>query len=487
MFSLQPLYTADQVRSIDARAIARLQDEGFGLMQRAAAFSLKTLQSCWPQARSLSVLAGPGNNGGDALVLAALARRQGYRVRLHLLGALPGALQGAAAQAWALAESAGLRLATDPPQPACVQVDGLFGTGLARPLRGEAALWVEALQGYRAQGQGVLALDIPSGWHADSGQALGPAVVADHCCSFVARKLGLDLGGLMDAAGQVHFDDLGVRAEDATGLEAPAHRVLSVHWPARRRGQHKGDCGHVLCVGGAPEYAGALVLAGEGALRAGAGKVSLLSSQASQHPARSPEMMCKGIEGKNSLVAAASEASALCVGPGLGREDAVLGWLEVLRRAPRVQVWDADALFFLTERPELRPAQLILTPHPAEAARLLGRTTASVQADRLGALDALVRDWNCPIILKGARTLVGAPGERPRVIPGGHPGMAVGGMGDALAGMVAGLAAQGLPPFAAATAGAWLLAAAADSLRHSHGAGLLPSDVLQACAHLHPC
>lgn len=484
MLQTTPCFTAAQVREIDRRAMADLGLSDYALMQRAARAALRVLQREWPAARSLALLAGPGNNGGDAIEVARLARAAGYRVRLHLLGD-PAALKGAAGAAWAAAQRAGLAPEAGPLQAADVLVDGLFGSGLSRPPEGQAAQWIEALARLRAEaGCGVLALDVPSGLSADDGRALGTAVQADHTVSFVARKVGLDLGAAIDACGQVHFADCGARAALAADLAPAALRLDGLRWPARRRGAHKGDSGHVLCVGGAPQYAGALVLAARAALRAGAGKVSLLGHTADNHPTQWPEMMRVQPDGHSALLEAAAGADALCLGPGLGRDEEVWGRLALLRRAPAQQVWDADALWALSQRPQLRPKHLLLTPHPGEAGLLLGRKAAEVQADRLQALADLVARWECPVILKGARTLVGAPGHTPLIVPQGHPGMAVGGMGDALAGIVAALCAQGLAAYEAAAAGAWWLAATSDALRAEQGASLLPQDVIDALGRL---
>lgn len=483
MFSYDPVFTAADVGKIDALAISRLGDDGAILMQRAADHALRCLRQMAPPGatfvREIAVLAGPGNNGGDALLLAAGAQRQGYRVTLYGLEGTPAAWTGAAAKAWAAAQAAGLSLRPElPAQAPGLVVDGLFGTGLARPLRGLAAEWVQWIERARQRGAGVLALDIPSGLNADTGQADGVHVVADLTATFVARKVGLDLGQAIDACGRVCFDALGVRAAEVASRTPVAQRLRSLSLPARARNAHKGVAGHVVIVGGRPALAGASVLAAHAALRGGAGKVSLLADPSAQYPSLWPEVMRVETRSKNDLIGLAGAASALCVGPGLGRDDDVLPRLQVIRRAPRPQVWDADALFALSRWPDLRPQTVILTPHPGEAATLLGWTTAEVQRDRVAALTALVERWRCPVVLKGARTLVAWPGTLPIIIPQGYPGLATGGMGDVLAGLIAALCAQGLTPEQAAVVGPYLLAHTADQLRPACGDSLLPQDIL---------
>ncbi len=481
MFEIDPLYSVRQVREIDARAIQRAGDDGYALMQKAAAFAWSCVVECHPQLSAMTVLAGPGNNGGDALVLARIAASQGVGVQVHLLGHEPEKLRGAAARAYADFAAAGLKLESAQPASAPVIVDGIFGTGLTRAPRDEAAQWVDWLNAQRrTRGSWVLALDIPSGLNADTGLGAGSHVRADCTTSFVARKWGHDLGAAIDACGELRFDALGVSAIDRAGIEPVAGRLAAVRWPRRSVDSHKGIAGHVLLLGGIARYGGATVLAAHGALRSGCGKATILTESAEIHPALWPEVMRFAARTKNEVIGLSSEADVLCLGPGLGRDEGQLARLKLLRRAPRPQIWDADALWALAQWPDLQPDELVITPHPGEAAALLGWTTQAVQSDRAAALEALVQRWNCVTVLKGARTLVGAPGKIPVVVPQGNPGMAVGGMGDVLAGVIAGLCAQGFAPWEAAVAGAWSLADAADRVASQRGYSLLPHDVLDS-------
>lgn len=475
MFKFDPMYSVAQVRRIDAAAIARQGDDGYALMEQAGYFAWRTLLRVFTHARRLCILAGPGNNGGDALVLARLAQHQGLDVQLYALDPNPQ-WSGAAGQAWQEYRKAGGQLCAGDPRSAQVIVDGLFGTGLTRALSGRAQAWVQWAQSQKEQGSGVLALDIPSGLDADSGQALGPVVFADHTVSFVARKLGHDLGDAINACGVVHFSSLGVDWPSPEAEPPLAWRVQDCRRAARLPATHKGDCGHVLVLAGQGQFAGAGRFAAAGALRAGAGKVSQLVRDPLASQRDWAEVMCPAWSDLPDLVAA---ADVLCVGPGLGREPGSEHSLPPASAHSKPQVWDADALWWLAAQPQrIQGVSAILTPHPGEAATLLGISTAQVQADRMAALQALVQRFECVVVLKGARTLVAGPAQQTRCIPQGNPAMATGGMGDVLAGVISGLWAQGFSALDAATYGAYLVARAADRAARTMGPALLPHDLL---------
>ncbi len=480
-----PLYSAAQVKALDARAIRAFQLEGYTLMQRAAAAALAELRETWPRARRLLVLAGPGNNGGDALDLARQALAQGLAVDCILL-AEPQALRGEAAQAWQAARQAGLGL--QPLQAlgkllvaADVVVDGLLGTGLSRPVSDAFAAVIDQLN---ASARPVLALDLPSGLAADTGAVLGAAVVADLTVSFIGRKQGLYTGAARNHTGRIAFSDLAVPAGvydgcaplagllDAAGL----HALL----PRRRPDSHKGHYGHVLALGGAPGYSGAIRLCGEAALRGGAGLVSVLThpdSAAVVSLAR-PELMVRGgLADDPASDELLGRADVIAAGPGLGRLDWSRALLKRVLAAQRPLVLDADALNLL-EPGQTLPSDCVVTPHPGEAARLLGCDTQHLQQDRLRAADALVRQLGCVVVLKGAGSIVAAPQGRRWVCAAGNPGMAAGGMGDLLTGLIAALRAQGLSAEQAACAGVQVHALAGDAAAREGERGLLPGDLL---------
>jgi ADP-dependent NAD(P)H-hydrate dehydratase / NAD(P)H-hydrate epimerase len=479
-----PLYSNDAVRRLDAAAIAA-GTPAYTLMCRAGDAAWRLLQRRWPDARRLLVACGWGNNGGDGYVLARLAAQAGFDlVVLAVEGRAPetDAARRAAAD-WAAVGPVLAWHSGDPLPDGDVLVDALFGVGLNRPVQGSAATLIAAIN---AQPAPVLALDVPSGLDADRGVAPGPAVQAALTLSFVGRKFGLYTGAGRALAGERHFDAIGIAPTPAD--PAPVARVLDPQrerrqLPARRDDDHKGRFGHVLAVGGAAGMGGALRLCAEAAARCGAGLVSAIG--APEHivallVAR-PEVMARGCAdpADDWPQQVAERASVLALGPGLGRDT----WGEALgRRALALGlpcVLDADALWHLPTWP--RPAApCVLTPHPAEAARLLGLSTASVQADRYAAAQLLARQREAVVVLKGNGSLVCAPSGELHVVDAGNPGMASGGMGDVLTGIIAALLAQGLDAFAAARLGALLHAEAGDRAAQAGQRGLLASDVIAA-------
>lgn len=476
-----PLYRAESVRLIEREAAARGLSADL-LMQRAGTAAALALRQHWPQARRIGVLCGVGNNGGDAYVAASHLREAGLAVELLAIAPPRSAEAMAARAAWCA--SGGVVAAFEDRLPEVeVWIDGLFGSGLSRRPEGLAAAAILALNRARAAGAAVLALDLPSGVDADRGALPGPAVVADRTLAFIAAKPGLLTGPALDAVGILHVADLGLagvlaeRTADAFAL-GPAALVLAL--PRRLRDSHKGDHGRVLVVGGETGMEGAIVLCAEAAARAGAGWVELASTPlaAATLRLRRPEVM-GGVIPAAGRSAALQRADAIACGPGLGRAELATDWFEPVLASGRPLVLDADALNHLAAAPRPLPGA-VLTPHPGEAARLLGTDSASVQADRWGALAALVERYAATVVLKGAGTLIGAPGERPRVIRAGNPGMASAGMGDALTGVVVAFRAQGLDPFRAAWAAALAHALAADAAAGGTQRGLLASDVIAA-------
>ncbi|HYW03864.1 MAG TPA: NAD(P)H-hydrate dehydratase [Gammaproteobacteria bacterium] len=480
----QNLYLASQVGELDRTAIERFGIPGETLMERAGRAAFRELCRRWPGVRRLVVCCGGGNNGGDGYVVARLARRAGLEVRLLGLRE-PDALRGSAhraARAWL--ETGGDYEAYVPGTDlaaarADVIVDAVLGTGLSREVGGDARQLVDMIN---AAGAAVLAVDIPSGLSADSGRIMGTAVRADLTVTFIGLKRGLLTGDAPDCTGVLHFDDLGVPGAVYDGTGPSARRVgreeLSRLLPRRPRTAHKGRHGHVLVAGGGPGMPGAVRMAGEAALRTGAGLVSIATAPdhaGSVNVAR-PELMCHAVGGGADLAPLLERATVVAAGPGLGRSDWARSLLETVLAAPQPLVLDADGLNLLAERPQQRE-RWVLTPHPGEAARLLGSTVAEVQSDRFAAASALSRRYQAVAVLKGAGTVV-ADGERLAVSATGNPGMATGGMGDVLTGVVAGLLAQGLEPFDAARVGAFVHGAAADAAAADGERGLAALDLM---------
>ena len=485
------IYTAGQVRDLDRRAIHELGIPGYELMTRAGHATLNALRALWPATSSLTVLCGPGNNGGDGYVVARVARAQGLRVHVFALGD-PSQLAGDARHAYDHFVAAGGHC--EPWSSALlgsdVIVDALYGTGLARAVTGDAATMIEAVN---ASGRPVVAVDIPSGLHADSGFVLGVAVRASLTVTFIGRKLGHYLGEGPEHVGRIVFESLQVPA-DAFAVATPQARLLDEAdvreaLPRRRRVAHKGDHGHVLVIGGGPGMPGAARLAGEAALRSGAGLVTL-----AVHPdnvgvvAARPELMCVAMRTTADLALAMSRATIVAVGPGLGQADWARELFEAAIGSGKPLVVDADALNLLAAAPR-RSDRWVLTPHPGEAARLLGTTSAGVQSDRLGAVRELQLRYGGAVVLKGAGTVVHGAVGVPGICDRGNPGMAAGGMGDVLTGVIAGIAAQCTNLDLAARAGVFVHAQAGDLAARRGERGLLASDVLdqvRACVNP-PC
>ena len=476
------LYTAAQVHDLDQAAIRTLGIPGYTLMQRAADAAFRALRAHWPQARHIVVLCGSGNNGGDGYVVARLAREAGFNVEVIAL-AKPNA-QGDAARAhtdWQAAGGTILPASADLPD-ADVYVDALFGTGLARAVEGAACRLIERLN---ASGRPLLSLDVPSGLDADTGNVLGIAVRATVTITFVAHKRGLFTGAAADHCGELIFDTLGLPDTLYTLCAADARLLDALemsHWlPSRPRGAHKGDFGHVLAIGGDLGMGGAIRLAGEAALRVGAGLVSVATrvEHVSALNAARPELMTHAVADASGLEQLLQRASVIALGPGLGQGDWSRALWHAAIAAGKPTVLDADALNLLAHEPMSLPSNTVLTPHPGEAARLLGCDTAAIAREGFAAVRAIAKRHAAVVVLKGAGSLIANPNGEVAVCPWGNPGMASGGMGDVLTGVVAGLLAQGLDPWRAACLGVGLHAQAGDVAAQSGQAGMLASDLFK--------
>ncbi|MDZ7753554.1 MAG: NAD(P)H-hydrate dehydratase [Gammaproteobacteria bacterium] len=474
------LYRAADVRRLDALAIEGHGIPGLTLMGRAGGAVFNTLMTRWPEARRVLVCCGSGNNGGDGYIVATLAQQRGLAVTV-LAATDPARLQGDAASVWEDARAAGVPVVPwegrlmDRPD---VIVDALLGTGLDRAVEGTYAEVIDAIND---AGAPRLAVDIPSGLHADSGRVLGRAVKADVTVSFIGLKQGLFTGDGPDHAGTVAYHDLEV-PEDVRAAVAPAALRLGPGpgqplMTSRPRNAHKGLFGHVLVVGGNTGMAGASRMAGVAALRAGAGLVSVATVPQAPAPPE-PELMARGVAGARDLEPLLERATVVAVGPGLGTDDWGREMFEACLGAERPLVVDADALNLLAFEGGSRD-DWVLTPHPGEAGRLLGTSAAAVQADRFAAVAELRRRYGGTVVLKGCGTLVAGPGLPVGVCTAGNPGMASGGMGDLLTGVIAGLMAQRLGAPEAARAGVWIHGAAGDRAARRGERGLVATDLLE--------
>jgi NAD(P)H-hydrate epimerase len=477
------LYTVEQVRAMEREALPALGISGHALMRRAASTALNSLRRHWPQVRHVSIYCGPGNNGGDGFLLGVLAREAGLQVRLVALGTDAHGDAALARSAW---EAGGGRVHLWDPDGELagagwngseLLVDALYGIGLNRAPDPSVATLIEHIN---ASGVPVLALDLPSGLNADSGQVAGSAIRADVTVTFIAGKRGLHTGRSADLVGVLELASLGVPDSVYAGIRPDARLLVADALPPRNRYANKGDNGHVLVIGGEHGMAGAVRLAGESALRAGAGLVSI-ATRIGHVPALNaarPELMAHAVDGPQALEALLERVDVLALGPGLGQ--AAWGhalWLTALD-TNKPLVLDADGLNLLAREPRTFTAPTVLTPHPGEAARLLGVTTKDVEQDRFAAVRELARRHKAVVVLKGSGSLIADSDGRLDVCPWGNPGMASGGMGDLLTGVVAALLAQGCTAWHAACLGVGLHARAGDCAAQQGERGLLATDLL---------
>jgi len=476
------IYSVATVREIDRTAIEELGIPGYSLMTRAGAASIAAARKRFPDARRWQVLRGAGNNAGDGYVVARLAALDGIVVSVVTL-VDPVTLSGDAATAYGdFAADGGVVMpwTGEVDAEADLLVDGLLGSGLMRDVEGEFAAGVLAINEHPAP---VLALDIPTGLHGDTGEVLGCAVLADMTVTFVGLKTGLFLGQGPNCSGQLVFAGLDIPEAASAASEIEFRRIddktAEQHLPKRRRTSHKGDFGHVLVVGGAAGMPGAIRLCGEAALRSGAGRVSIATDpgHAAIIVANRPELMCHGVSGADDLKQLIDNADVIAVGPGLGRSPWAAELMAVLVDDERPSVWDADALNWLVEAPG-KSNHRVITPHPGEAGALLGLTAADVQADRRAALKGLEERCGGVVVLKGAGSLVSSASGAPWLCTSGNPGMSAPGMGDVLTGIIAAMLAQGLSLEQAAATGVEVHAQAGDKAAAAGERGLLASDLL---------
>jgi len=452
-----PLFLAADIRAIDRHWAEAHPDES--LMARAgAAAAERALTLASESGGPILVLAGPGNNGGDALVAARLLAAQGISLAV-VSRADPARLPPDAARAWkAWHESGGAVLAGIPTAPRfSLVIDGLFGVGLVRNVAGEEARWIEQANALPCP---RLALDVPSGLDGDSGRIRGVALHADHTLTYLGLKPGLFTADGPDCCGQLHLDPLGVDPATLPPVSGYALTQLERRHtlPARTRNSHKGQFGHVGIIGGAPGWVGACLIAGRAALQQGAGLVTLgVLDERIVVDYGEPRLMFAVPE--NLLDA---RLDVLAVGPGLGQSTRAHALLAAALAAPCPLLLDADALNLLAARPELaeltaqRHHPTLLTPHPGEAARLLGLSGPEIQQDRIEAARRLSQQYRAQVVLKGAGSVIAHPDGRYAVNTSGGPWLAQAGSGDRLSGMVAALLGQGLKPGDALEAAVWL-------------------------------
>lgn len=490
------LYRTSVVREFDRVAIEQYGIAGIVLMKRAAMAMLQLAQQRWPQAGALRVLCGGGNNGGDGYLFAALAAQRSIEV--EVLSLRPAdALKGDALLARQLAEQADVHLLelddlTDVAgwlASGDLVIDALLGTGLGSTVRADCRALIENIA---ACGLPVLSADVPSGLNSDTGEIMGAAVTADCTVSFVALKSGLLTASGRARCGDIFLTDLAIPADVFQAAE-PLARILNLQeqlagFTPRAKDSHKGSHGHVLIVGGELGMGGAVVLAASAALASGSGLVSVATREHHVTPtiARHPEIMARAVHSAADLDPMMEACDCVVVGPGLGQSSWGTQLLHrILTTAVKQRlVIDADALNLIARHAWhelLANIDCVATPHPGEAARLLGCTNREVQNDRYAAVQQLAEKLQAHVLLKGSGTLMAGPGMSMTLCPYGNAGMASGGMGDVLSGIVGALCAQNIATAEAMQLACSLHSAAADyALTQGKGPiGLRASDLAE--------
>ena len=484
----QALWRTEQIRRAELLLSNLLECDLYCLMERAGAALLATLQQHWPRAERLWIVCGRGNNGGDGYVLARLALAAGLQVKVLAQGEPKAGTEAAEARRRWL-EVGGVEstwpLALDTDLTPHLVVDALLGIGPERELQGDVLEWIEAIN---RLGVPVLSADLPSGLHADSGRRLGPVVNADVTLTFIGLKMGLLTGAAPDHVGRLQLAQLAttseVEPEVLWATEQPsAWRIdyfqLQNLLQPRPRTAHKGVAGRVLVIGGGEGMPGSIRLAAEAALRAGAGLVKVLTHEGHHQSivVGRPELMLTTPGSDAAEVRAQAQwASVRVLGPGLGQTSWARELWQQQLGLPGPLLIDADGLNLLAEMPAKRD-NWILTPHPGEAARLLACSTARVEADRFAAVRCLQQRYGGVVVLKGAGTLI-ADESGCWLAQEGNPGMASGGMGDLLSGIIAALWAQGYAPITAAQLGVCVHGEAGDCAATEGERGMLASDLL---------
>jgi ADP-dependent NAD(P)H-hydrate dehydratase / NAD(P)H-hydrate epimerase len=490
------IHSAAQVRELDRFAIEQLGIPGYTLMTRAGRAAFECLRAYWPQAQRILVVCGSGNNAGDGYVLARLARAAGLQVDTISLSETSKLMGDALTAFREFSAQGGVVESFDDQklQQADVIVDAILGTGLTKPAETAATRsldtrLVSCVAAINHVAKPVLALDIPTGLNADTGQVMGAAIHATHTITFVGLKMGFYLGEGPNYVGAIHFDGLGIPAGNLDESPCIARRlnrkVIESVLPPRSRLAHKGSNGRVLLVGGGRGMAGAVRLAGEAALRVGAGLVTVATRPENIAPIASacPELIVRSAENAADLQSLIAQADLIAIGPGLGKEEWSRVMYAMVLSSDKPLIVDADALNLLAMQRQAR-GNWVLTPHPGEASRLVSSDIAAIQADRLSVVREMAKRYNAIVVLKGAGSLVARENEPTQVCDCGNPGMATAGMGDVLTGVIVGLAAQTKDLWSATCAGVLIHSMAGDAAAQAGGErGLLASDLFPYLRH----
>ena len=500
-----PLYSAQQVQALDARAVQQMNAKGYELMEQAGEAAFMALLSEWPSVRQLIVLSGKGNNGGDGFVVARLAKQHEIDVQLVLScdeGELTGTAEIAAQDTFAEGiEVIGINDIQWPqPQDGCVIIDALLGTGLKQDIKGDLLMLIEQVN---HSGLPVLSIDVPSGINSTTGALQGNAIHASTTISMIAYKQGLFTGAGPVFSGKVRLAPLSVDKKLVQAEIPSSHLVNWQHaqkkplFAARKLDAHKGHFGHVMIIGGERGYGGAISLATGAALKSGAGLVSVATRNEHVPAILSsyPEAMVHGVGSGQDLQPLLDRADVIVIGPGLGQSYWGEQLLQQVMKLNTPVLLDADALNILAKgriKHNLSQRVSVITPHPGEAARLLGSDSTQLQYDRFAAAKQLSQRYESCVVLKGLGSLI-CTNDLVSICSDGNPGMASGGIGDVLSGIVGSLLAQQTaqeqnmsPPEVhdLVCSSVCLHSAAADEAAKEGQVGMLASDVINSLKQL---
>jgi hydroxyethylthiazole kinase-like uncharacterized protein yjeF len=476
------LFLSSDVRELDRIVIEEKNIPGITLMERAGMSAWEDLKQNWPDANRIIVICGAGNNAGDGYILARHAFEEGFQTTVMYLSH-PDDLKGDAHIAYErLIEKnhSCEKFNGEALENADVIVDAIFGTGLSREVSGE---YKQAIDAINCSSRPVIALDVPSGLNADTGAILGCAINAEITTTFIGIKAGLMTNEGPGCCGNLHFSALDIPDDVYAEVPEYASRIdanlLSNSLKRRARNAHKGSFGHVLVVGGDYGFAGSVRITAEAALRTGAGLVTVATRP--EHAAglslSLPEVMARGVSTVADLSALIEKASVIAIGPGLGQDEWGMNLLSRVIESELALVVDADALNLIALE-KFACSRWILTPHPGEAARLSGMTAGDIQNNRYECCKNMQKIYDGVVVLKGCGTVICDKNSELSVCSDGNPGMASGGMGDCLTGVIAALLAQGYPQDVAAKVGVCLHAAAADKASANGERGLIATDLM---------
>jgi hydroxyethylthiazole kinase-like uncharacterized protein yjeF len=492
------LVTAETMRLLDRTAIEEYGIAGVVLMELAGAGTARAIMERWPKARRVGILAGSGNNGGDGYVIARHLINTGVKVTTYLLAPREKISGDARINLEILIKMNAPIVDVGDPQELRrhhrdletmdILVDAMLGTGLKTDVQG---IYREAIELLNAARVPICAVDIPTGISSDSGRPMGEAVRASMTCTYGLRKIGQVIYPGVVYVGDLVLIDIGLPREMIERL-AGGMRLIEKKWvsgliPLRDAEAHKGDFGHLLIIAGSPGKTGAAAMAADSAVRSGAGLVTVgvPASLNSILENKLTEPMTLPLDSWPELKEMLKRCNALAIGPGIATEESTARLVfKLLKEIELPMIIDADGLNILAQDSEsVKSARIrpVLTPHPGEAGRLLGVSARRVQEDRISAARQIALATGAVVLLKGARSVIVDPDGRLAINPTGNPGMATGGTGDVLTGIIGGLLVQGLDPFEAASAAAWIHGRAGDIAKLQRGCISLKAGDLIEC------